>query len=246
MSYAIKIPNVNFSSVAVGQVTYIEEVPCTGIELSDETLSFVTVEEQKTLTAILAPADTTDALTWASSDENIATVVDGVVTIHGIGSATITATCGNQSATCSINQTSLKARYTYTTVSGKTCGSISGVDDKKILGISTLATQSVGGQAYTGANDLRIRGGDTSNVECIRVPYGATYAKISISSGSVSYIEVVDTESLLNVSGVVYPEWVKNATFPFSGGSYAVEYGQAFALRGPSEGIEAVQYVYFE
>jgi len=247
MGYALKMASVDFSDAAVGQVTFIETVPCTALSLDQSTLSFEKAGETKTLTATKTPADTTDALVWSSSDTNVATVENGVVTIHGIGNVTITATCGSQTATAAIAQTSLKAQYTYAAVSGKSCGSgNSGIDDKKYLVITSISSQSIGGQAYTGTDDLRIRSGDNNNIECIRVPYGATKVRVSISSGSVSYIEVVDTNSILTIDGVDYPEWIKNKDFPFANGYYSVEYGQAFAFRGPTAGIEAVEYVYFE
>lgn len=250
MGKGLLLKGVDFSDIAVDQVeilTPVEPVPCTGISLNPTSLSFDSVEESKQIVAILTPADTTDSLIWTSSNPSVASVENGTVTIHGIGTAIITATCGSQSATVSISQSSIKAQYAYAKVTGKTCGSTaSGIDDKKILVISTLSSQSIGGQAYTNTDDLRIRGSESNNIECIRVPYGATKVKVDMESGSISYIEVVDTTSILTVSDLNYPEYIKNQSFPFSSGYYAVEYGQAFAFRGPTAGIEAVNYVYFE
>lgn len=249
MGKGILATGVDFANVAVCQVEILtppEPVHCTGISLNQSTLTFDSAEEQKQVIATVTPANTTDVLVWSSSNENVASVSNGIVTIHGIGSAVITASCGNQSATVSINQSSIKAQYEYTTVTGKTCGSNPVLDDKRILGTNTMSSQSIGGQAYTNTDDLRIWGGSSAGVECIRVPYGATTVKISTDGGSVSYIEVVNTESLLNVDGANHPEFTHNAAFPFSSGSYPVQYGQAFAFRGPTAGIEAVNYVYFE
>ena len=81
-------------------------VPCTGITLSESTLSF-TSGDPVTLTATVAPADTTDAVVWTSSNPSVATVNNGVVTPVGEGNATITATCGSQTATCSVSVSSL-------------------------------------------------------------------------------------------------------------------------------------------
>ncbi len=41
-------------------------------------------------------------VTWTSNDENVATVTDGVITATGEGSATITAHCGELTATCKV------------------------------------------------------------------------------------------------------------------------------------------------
>lgn len=55
------------------------------------------------LTATVTPADTTDAVTWSSSDETVATVSeDGTVTGIKEGTAVITATAGNVKAECTV------------------------------------------------------------------------------------------------------------------------------------------------
>lgn len=45
----------------------------------------------------------TETIIWESSDENIATVKNGIVTGKGIGKTTITATKGSEKATCTVN-----------------------------------------------------------------------------------------------------------------------------------------------
>ena len=66
-----------------------------------------------TLTATATPTDTTDEVLWSSSDESVATVADGVVTVVGLGSATITATCGEQTATCAVSCAEVKFAPDY-------------------------------------------------------------------------------------------------------------------------------------
>ena len=87
------------------------DVPTTGITLDKTELKFTTTDsdQTKTLTATVAPANATDkTVTWTSSDETIATVADGVVTVAantpaGKKTATITATTkGGQTATCTV------------------------------------------------------------------------------------------------------------------------------------------------
>ena len=77
------------------------KVPCTGIVLSADTLSFTTTDTQ-TLEAVVSPSDTTDAVVWSVSPNGVATVIDGVVTPVANGTCTITATCGSKSDTCSV------------------------------------------------------------------------------------------------------------------------------------------------
>ena len=65
----------------------------TGVTLDNETLSLTYGGVDGTLTATVAPEIATDkTLIWASSDEEVATVDDGVVTAVGGGTAIITAT----------------------------------------------------------------------------------------------------------------------------------------------------------
>jgi uncharacterized protein YjdB len=78
-----------------------EEIPCTGIALDKSALTF-NGAGQKTIIATVTPADTTDVVTWTSNNQKVATVSNGVVTVFANGSATITATCGDYSATCTV------------------------------------------------------------------------------------------------------------------------------------------------
>ena len=77
------------------------KVPCTGIVLSADTLSFTTADTQ-TLEVVLSPSNTTDTVIWSVDPTNIASVDNGVVTPIANGTCTITATCGSHSDTCSV------------------------------------------------------------------------------------------------------------------------------------------------
>ena len=89
-------------------------VECTGISLNNSTLTFATGSTQ-TLSATVTPSNCTQTVTWSSNTTGVATVSNGVVTPVGNGTATITATCGSHSATCTV------------TVQLKTLSSISAV-----------------------------------------------------------------------------------------------------------------------
>ncbi|NRF91013.1 Ig-like domain-containing protein [Paenibacillus frigoriresistens] len=66
------------------------QVPVTGVTLNKSTLS-LTVGSSETLTSTVAPDTATNkAVTWSTSDSDIATVADGVVTAMKAGTATIT------------------------------------------------------------------------------------------------------------------------------------------------------------
>lgn len=102
MATTLVIKNANFAANKLDTVIFAD-VPCTGVTLSDASASLTSIGATKTLTAALTPADTTDVLTWTTSDQNVASVSNGVITAVGIGTATITAICGNRSATCIVD-----------------------------------------------------------------------------------------------------------------------------------------------
>ena len=77
------------------------KIPCTGIVLSADTLSFTTTDTQ-TLSVVVSPDNTTDTVNWSVSPSGIATVNNGVVTPVSNGSCTITVTCGSYSDTCNV------------------------------------------------------------------------------------------------------------------------------------------------
>ena len=75
----------------------------TGITLKPEKLS-LSVGDTKTLTAIMEPENAAEqTVTWSSNDDKVATVEDGTVRAVGYGTAIITATVGNLSASCSVS-----------------------------------------------------------------------------------------------------------------------------------------------
>ncbi len=77
-------------------------VRCTGISLSADTLEF-TGEGSKTLIATVTPNNCTQPVFWESSNPNIVTVENGVVTALNNGKEIITVRCGAYSASCSVS-----------------------------------------------------------------------------------------------------------------------------------------------
>lgn len=249
MGYALKIPRVNFSTVAIEQVEFIDEVPCTGISLSPNALTFEQAEETKVLTATLTPSNTTDVLVWTSSDTNVATVLDGTVTIHGIGSATITATCGNASSSISINQSTLKAAGTPKMVDGKQIEA-SGTDPNRYLRLASGTNQHSLGSKFTGESELAVGNGSTNDYELIKVPYGATVVKVATSEGAsmvLNYIFRASTTTLVTSAYGELPAFISSDSFVGSDTGATVEYGQAIGFRIDDARLTATpSYVYFE
>lgn len=85
----------------------VDPIAVTGVSL-DKTSLDVYVGETGTLTATVTPANATDqTVTWTSSNEDVATVANGVVSGVDEGEATITATTkdGNKVASCKVTVT---------------------------------------------------------------------------------------------------------------------------------------------
>lgn len=78
-------------------------VPATSIEIKEGSEITINEAEQRALTAVVSPDNTTDRVAWASGNTQIATVVDGVVTGISAGTTTITAQAGEQTTTITVN-----------------------------------------------------------------------------------------------------------------------------------------------
>lgn len=113
---SISLTNVTISNVAgdanlnyattVAPVTVTTSVPVvavTSVTVSSKTLN-LEVGQTRTLTATVTPGNATDkTVTWTSSNDKVATVVDGTVAAVGEGTATITATAANgKKDTCEV------------------------------------------------------------------------------------------------------------------------------------------------
>ncbi|MBO4418770.1 MAG: Ig-like domain-containing protein [Oscillospiraceae bacterium] len=79
-------------------------IPCTGITLSQTEIVFSEVDEQTQLTVSPLPENTTDEVFFSSSDAAVVKVSPvGIVTAVGPGEASITVTCGEEQAVCTVS-----------------------------------------------------------------------------------------------------------------------------------------------
>lgn len=79
------------------------DLSCTGITLDTDTILFESIGEARLLQVTIEPQNTTDATTFTSSDEAVATVnAVGKVTSVGVGTAKIAITCGDFTKECTV------------------------------------------------------------------------------------------------------------------------------------------------
>lgn len=73
------------------------------IFLSESNIDFAILGETRTVTATVLPANAKDkTVTWSSSDDSVATCVDGVITAVGYGICIVRATCGAATSVCTV------------------------------------------------------------------------------------------------------------------------------------------------
>lgn len=101
----ITATTVDGNKKAKCQITvYAKTVPVAGIRLSETSLQ-LNKGDSRTLSATVQPDNATDnAVQWTSSDNSVASVdQNGTITAVSGGKATITASAGGVSASCSVN-----------------------------------------------------------------------------------------------------------------------------------------------
>lgn len=98
------------NNTATCVVTVTQAVKMQSLTLSSTALT-MKVKTSDALVATIAPANTTDdtTLTWSSSDSSVVSVNNGAITAKKVGTATITVTCGNFRATCTVT---VEPKYT--------------------------------------------------------------------------------------------------------------------------------------
>ena len=104
-------------------VTVEETVAVTGVTVDPETLTLTAGGAAETLTATVLPTDAANKdVTWASNNETVATVANGVVTPLAAGQAIITVKTvdGNYQATCTVNVNAATVAVTSVSVDPET------------------------------------------------------------------------------------------------------------------------------
>lgn len=131
-------------SVAVTYSTGGTETAVETIELNKNELT-LTVDDEETLTATVSPDNASNKnVTWESSNEDVATVVDGLVTAVGAGDAIITCKSvadDTKYATCAVHVNA--SLYTKSTLNfTAACGGSGTADDDAVWTVTSDGTES--------------------------------------------------------------------------------------------------------
>lgn len=90
-------------NVDVQPETEDKTVSCESLTLDVDKVSLEKVGDARMIYVTVSPANTTDEIVYASSNENVVTVTErGKVVAVGPGEATITIICGSQTITCDV------------------------------------------------------------------------------------------------------------------------------------------------
>ena len=184
---------------ALEEALYTVEV--TGITLNSNSLLFNELNQTSQLTATLIPSTATNPISWSSSDTSVCTVVDGLVTSVGYGSATITATAGSVSATCSVSIVETTVVSLNAVLNGGTFYVGDPVDNiKPYLTVTATWSDSTSSTVPSGSYTLS---GSLSNVgaNTIAVSYGGQSTTVTVNAVSV---ELVSISAVYTQSGTVY------------------------------------------
>ncbi|MDR0421248.1 MAG: Ig-like domain-containing protein [Prevotellaceae bacterium] len=134
-----------------------QTVAVTGVSLNKTTMSIVRGRSE-TLTATVAPENATNkAVTWATSNAQVATVSNGAVTAVATGSATITVTTadGNRTATCVVTVVNPEYDvYVAGSVRGSNSGQVPAYWKNGTLVVLDGSSDAVGG----GLMDIAVSG----------------------------------------------------------------------------------------
>lgn len=103
MAKTLVINGANFTENKLTTVEF-SDVPCTGISFESDSYS-ASALGALTVTYTKTPADATDDVIFSSSDENVVIATADGFEVVGIGSCTITVTCGNYSDTATVTVT---------------------------------------------------------------------------------------------------------------------------------------------
>ena len=195
--------------------------PATGITLNKNAATIYTGANE-TLIATVKPNDTTDTVTWTSSNTAVATVdTNGKVTAVATGTATITAQAGSQSATCVVtvtnapcthtNKSTVSAKDSTCTVKGwdeyKKCDDCGQLFDKDGNEIDAVPTRSLA--AHTAQHHARV---EPTHAAAGNIEYWTCSVCNKYFSDAACTAEITQEQTVLNkIEHSFGSDWKSNA-----------------------------------
>lgn len=161
--------------------------PTTAISLDKNTITIVSFDPI-TLIATVEPSDTSEDIVWTSSDNQIATVNNGVVTPITDGNCTITVTSGDYSASCAITVAFTKFNITSNLTGCQLDSNINNV----IMGTS-WSDEVIPNEGYSLKN------------ASIQITMGGVDITNTAYSNRIINIENVTGEVIINIACVAVP-----------------------------------------
>ena len=158
---------ITLFSAATVSCDWLEEqtktIDVTGVTLNETSVS-IEIGGTLTLVETVAPEDATEkGVTWASSNSNVASVQNGVVTGVSAGSATITVTTnnGNKTATCQVTVSPKIETFVYVAGSEGNRAVLWVNGQAQYLTDGTVSTQA--NSVFVSGNDVYVAGFETGN-----------------------------------------------------------------------------------
>lgn len=221
MAKTLIIKGADFSENKIETVIF-DEIPCTALSLSPTEITSNEIGEAITITPTVTPSNTTDVVSWVSSNVNVVTVANGVVTTVGIGTAVITATCGEQTATCDVTVSNIVADGVNWLV-----GALVPQASQNAIFIDNTGRFAAVGAVEDGSllttqivDDIASSPGYHKDISPIEIPKGATQVTVSqtgMLSYAVCYVSYYDgttggVQSYPNMLQSIFYENKKTAT----------------------------------
>ena len=209
-----------------------EEIPCTSLQLSQTSLN-LEIGDVVDIIASPIPSNTTDTVLWSASNGNCK-VENGVVTAISSGDCIVTAICGDQSATCSINivesvVASGLLYYDFSTVSNSiTVEDIVG-DNDAILGANRSADTDgavdLTGTYLVSSNNITLDGDfEIDTILSCNNGNSCLFAIGDLSNTTGKYVTLKNSYGTLQAQIVDSAAQQYNQVSSISGTSYTTEY----------------------
>lgn len=245
------IDNESYAEAIWGDGTAIDPPPVgelTGISLNPSAIT-LNIGGTQTLKVTASPSGSSASVTWTSSDDSVATVVNGMVTAKGEGTATITAT--------STSNSSIKATATV-----KVLPSSSETNDNKITitresftnasgsyKFSNWSANGVGGTAYMygGRSDsIQFNTSQGSHYLASTTPTDGAIKKVTIkASGNSSWTLLTSDQPYGNIENGNPTSGTSHGTA--NGGSWMVSGNDTyFALVLGGNGVSYINKIEVE